>query len=74
MSAPVTSAFVGKNFFRSSVSFGHPNVENGHNADENQVSSTSVSSVKFTSFPNFSRACTFASSRLFATKTVPSSA
>ena len=54
ISAPVTNAFVGKNFSKSGVLSGQPNVENGHNADENQVSSTSVSSLNETSFPNFS--------------------
>ena len=56
MSAPVTSTFVGKNFSRSFVLSGHPIVEKGHKADENHVSSTSVSSLKGTSFPNFSLA------------------
>ena len=37
--------FVGKKYFKSLVSFGHPSVEKGQSADENQVSSVSSSRV-----------------------------
>ena len=43
ISYPVTRVSVGKNFFRSSVSRGHPMVEKGHRAELNQVSSVSGS-------------------------------
>ena len=45
MSKPVTKSVVGKNFLKSSVSFGQPREPNGHNEAENQVSSTSSSCV-----------------------------
>src|SRR5699024_11377824 len=47
MSYPVTKTFVGKYFFKSAVSSGHPIVENGHKAIENQISNTSSSQVTF---------------------------
>ena len=43
MSKPVTSTLVGYQRLRSSVASGQPNVENGHSADENQVSKLSSS-------------------------------
>ena len=43
MSCPVTSVAEGRKSAKSSVSLGQPKVAKGHNADENQVSSTSSS-------------------------------
>ena len=42
----VTSTSVGQKYLRSSVISGQPSVENGHNADENHVSSVSGSCSK----------------------------
>src|SRR3990172_2878523 len=43
MSYPVSITDVGYQYFSSFVSRGHPSVENGHNPEENHVSSTSLS-------------------------------
>src|SRR3990167_3821632 len=43
ISNPVIKTLVGKNVLSLSVFCGQPNVENGHNAEENQVSNTSSS-------------------------------
>src|SRR6266550_3187682 len=43
MSRAVDSTAVGYQYLRSSVSSGHPSVEKGHSAEENQVSSVSGS-------------------------------
>ena len=48
ISYPVTKVFVGKYLLNKGSSvLGQPNVENGHNALENQVSKTSSSCVQF---------------------------
>ena len=47
MSYPVTMTLVGYQYFSSGVSSGHPMVENGHSAEENQVSRTSSSRRMF---------------------------
>jgi len=52
-----------KNFSKSGVLSGQPNVENGHNADENQVSSTSVSSLNETERNNDGKLIGFFSTR-----------
>src|SRR5690606_10416214 len=68
MSNPVTSTEPGKKALSSGVSCGQPSVENGHSAEENHVSSTS-SSCRRVSLPDSA----LASSRLYATVTLPSS-
>ena len=68
MSKPVTSTEVGRKVLSSLVSCGQPSVENGHNAEENQVSSTSSSWRNFV-WP----ACLRASSSLRATNILPCS-
>src|SRR5687768_14468709 len=78
MSKPVISTDDGTNcwnschsFARSGVSPGQPSVENGHNADENHVSSTSGSRVSWPT--GFVVECATASASSSPTKMCPTS-